>query len=261
MLTTKEFADLCDTTKRTIIYYDRIDLLKPLKRKDNFRLYSPHQVLTFQKIILLKSFHLTLFQIKDCLNKTSGLKDIFNKQYSDLNNNMTVLEKRIVKLQEFISNLENNKPLIVPAIKIVKPYSFYALLKTGRYVDIAKHQRELFNLLGDKSYHSVGLTVFLTRGYAPDQSRMESASMISVKNPKAIKGVKIVMVPQHKTVSYIHIGPYSYMSYIWQFLDKFISENKLKIHPNLSAREFYLLGGLREKNKDNLITELQIPIL
>ncbi len=235
--------------------------MKPFRRKGTFRLYNPNQVLTFQKITLLKSFNLTLSQIKDCLNKTSGLKDIFTKQYSNLNDKKAALEKRIAKLQEFLNNLENNKPLIVPGIKKVKSYSFYALLKTGRYVDIAKHQRELFNLVGDKGYQNVGLTVFLTRGYAPDQSRMISGRMVNSEYPKELKGVKIITVPQHKTVSYIHIGPYSYMSYIWQFLDRFVSENKLKIHPELAAREFYLLGGLREKNEDNLVTELQIPIL
>ncbi|MFC1790661.1 MerR family transcriptional regulator [Patescibacteria group bacterium] len=67
MLKTKAFAQLCDTSKRTIIYYDQIGLLKPIRRRGIYRLYHHRQVLKYQKIYLLKSFGLTLKEIKTYL--------------------------------------------------------------------------------------------------------------------------------------------------------------------------------------------------
>ena len=90
---------------------------------------------------------------------------------------------------------------------------------------------------------------------------MITAAVIKTKNPKQIKGIQLTKVPKHKAISYIHIGSYKYISYIWQFLNKFLKENKLERHPKLNCREFYTIGGLVEKNEDDLITELQIPII
>ena len=53
LLTTKEFAVLCKTTKRTIIHYDQIGLLKPYMREETRRLYTTQQVIVFEKIALV----------------------------------------------------------------------------------------------------------------------------------------------------------------------------------------------------------------
>ena len=61
-------------------------------------------------------------------------------------------------------------------------------------------------------------------------------------------------------VSYSHVGSYRYLSYVWQFLGKFVQDKKLCPNPDYPDREFYRIGGLVEKNEDKLVTELQVPI-
>lgn len=261
MLNTQAFADLCDTTKKTIIYYDRIGLLKPAARENDFRLYRPKQVLTFQKIALLKSFGLPLKEIQKYLHRYQALEKLFLRQRSQLKKQKQTLAKRITKIEEFLANLKKGKLMVVPQIKQVKPYLIYGIEKTGRYVDIDRHQRELFALIGDPGFQKAGITIFHEPDYSPEQTQMTSGAVTTAKKPKEIKGVKIIEVPAHQAVSYTHVGPYSYMSYVWQFLIKYLEENKLKRHPKLDCRELYVIGGAVEENKDNLITELQIPIL
>lgn len=261
MLKTQAFADLCDTTKKTIIYYDRLGLLKPAARENDFRLYRPKQVLTFQKIVLLKSFGLSLKEIQKYLHRDQVLEKLFLQQRSQLKKQKQALEKRIAKIEEFSANLKRGKPMIVPKVKKVKPYAIYGIEKVGRYVDIDRHQREVFALIGDAGFQRVGTTIFHEPYYSPEQAQMVSGAVIKAKKPKEIKGVKIIKVPAYKAVAYTHVGPYSYMSYVWQFLTKYIKENRLKHHPKLDCREFYIIGGAIEENKDNLVTELQIPIL
>lgn len=260
MINTKAFAELCDTTKKTIIHYDRIGLIKPALNEAGWRFYKSKQVLTFQKICLLKSFGLTLSEIKKYLS-SNNLLGLFEQREKDLKDKKEVLEKRLQKIKEFTANFKKGQPMVTPKIKKVKPYSFYGIRKEGRYVDISSHQKELFNLIGDTKYKQVGLTLFFNNKYSPANAKMITGALIKSKSPKKIPGVSLAKVSSYKTVAYLHVGPYTYMSYIWQFLDKFVQDNKLKLHPKLVCRELYIIGSHVEKNEDNLITELQIPII
>ncbi|PIX70933.1 hypothetical protein CO083_03775 [Candidatus Roizmanbacteria bacterium CG_4_9_14_0_8_um_filter_34_12] len=261
MLLTKAFAEICDTTKKTIIYYDRIGILKPQVRKNNFRYYQPKQALIFQKITLLKSFNLTLKEIKLYIRRNDLLINLFANQVKTLEQQKNILEKRINKAKEFSNSLKNQNLLVTPKIKTINLYWIYALKKQGRYVDIASHQREVFQLAEDKYYHFPGITIFHNHGYSPHDSKMTTGVYLGDTQPQPKPKLQIITVPEHKTVSYIHIGSYSYMSYVWQFVDQYVIEHKLKCHPDLDCREIYWRGSLAEKNEENLVTELQVPIL
>ncbi len=260
MLSTQAFADLCSTTKKTIIHYDKIGLLRPTSRRGQNRLYKPGQVLTFQKIILLKSFGLPLSQIKPYLSKKRALEKILTQQKTSLEKQKTILEKRIQKAKEFTESLKKGHLLISPKINPVSPYSFYGLKKIGRYVDIKNHQKQIFNLIGPGHSQQPGLTVFHDPYYSPDQTRMTTGVLAKEKNPKKIKNVNLIHVPKHRALVYTHSGPYSYMSYIWQFLDQYIKENKLKRHPDLNCREIYQVGEFyKPDNPEDWVTVLQVP--
>ncbi|PIV62589.1 hypothetical protein COS12_01840, partial [Candidatus Roizmanbacteria bacterium CG01_land_8_20_14_3_00_33_9] len=119
MLLTKAFAEICDTTKKTIIYYDRIGILKPQVRKNNFRYYQPKQALIFQKITLLKSFNLTLKEIKLYIRRNDLLINLFANQVKTLEQQKNILEKRINKAKEFSNSLKNQNLLVTPKIKTI----------------------------------------------------------------------------------------------------------------------------------------------
>ncbi len=260
MLFTKEFAEICDTSKKTIIHYDRIGLLKPSRRRGIFRLYEPKQALIFQKITLLKQFGVKLKDIKIYLHRNDLLQALFEKKDKEMTEQKKILEKRIQKAKEFVSSLKTNHLLISPKIKHISPYWIYSLKKQGRYVDIASHQREVFERVGDNTYHYPGMTIFHNKEYAPHDSTMTTCVHLGNAKPKTVAGVDLAQVPQHKTLSYMHIGSYSYMSYVWQFMDTYVTENHLKRLPELDCREIYWRGSFVEQNEENLVTELQIPL-
>lgn len=260
MLTTKQFAELCDTTKRTVVYYDRIGLLKPASRRGTFRYYESKQVLVFQKIKLLQSFGLSLQEAKKYLRKNKNLTDLLRSQKKELEEKKNILEKRLIRLDQFLANLKKGQPLVVPKVKKIMPYCFYGLSKKGRYVDIDSHQRELFNTLKrGKIAVEAGLTIFFEPYYSPHEANMITGAVAKGK-PKKIDGIGVYEVPVYRAVVYRHVGPYSYMSYVWQFLDQFVLENKLRRHPGLACREFYLVGPISGAGEEDFVTELQIPI-
>ena len=69
MMTIKEFARLCDCNTQTLRYYDKIDLLKPVKVDpwSGYRYYEKDQAVNFVKIKNLQSADFSISQIKELL--------------------------------------------------------------------------------------------------------------------------------------------------------------------------------------------------
>ncbi|PIP52759.1 hypothetical protein COX08_04685 [Candidatus Beckwithbacteria bacterium CG23_combo_of_CG06-09_8_20_14_all_34_8] len=259
MLTTQQFADLCDTTKKTILYYDRIGLLKPVMLSNNSRKYEIKQVLHFQKIVLLKSFGFSLDEIKEII-QSNDFNQIFNNRKQKLEQQQEKLSQKLRLVQKYLHNLKNKQFLINPKVKTVGPYRYYAIRRVGRYVDINRFDQELSKLINDTKFKRIYFTIFHTLTYAPDQCDMTVAALIEEKDPKQYPQTEIKLVPKQKVVSYAHVGSYRYLSYVWQFLGKFVQDKKFCPNPDYPDREFYRIGGLVEKNEDKLVTELQVPI-
>lgn len=71
-MTIKEFASLCNCSAQTLRYYDRIDLLKPVRVDpwSGYRYYAQHQAVDFVKIKNLQSADFTIEEIKVLLAQT-----------------------------------------------------------------------------------------------------------------------------------------------------------------------------------------------
>jgi len=70
MITIKEFAALCDCSTQTLRYYDKIDLLKPVKvdQWSGYRYYTKSQAIDFVKIKNLQAADFTIKEIKKLLS-------------------------------------------------------------------------------------------------------------------------------------------------------------------------------------------------
>ncbi len=66
MMTIKQFASLCGCNTQTLRYYDKIDLLKPVKvdQWSGYRYYAKSQAIDFVKIKNLQAADFTIDEIK-----------------------------------------------------------------------------------------------------------------------------------------------------------------------------------------------------
>ncbi|MDE6181860.1 MAG: MerR family transcriptional regulator, partial [Eubacteriales bacterium] len=77
-LTISQFAKIYNVNKKTLIYYDEIDLFKPAIVKDNgYRFYTIYQIAIFEVILVLKELGMPLKKIKEYLDKRSK-DELFN---------------------------------------------------------------------------------------------------------------------------------------------------------------------------------------
>ena len=112
MMTIKEFASLCGCNAQTLRYYDKIDLLKPVKvdRWSGYRYYEKHQAVDFVKIKNLQAADFSIGEIKELLSMSdSEVQEAFERKIAE---QVQKLE-RIREIQRsYLSEKKNMEKLI-----------------------------------------------------------------------------------------------------------------------------------------------------
>ncbi|MCG7547423.1 MerR family transcriptional regulator [Pseudoalteromonas sp. Of7M-16] len=101
MYTVNQLGKMYDLSRSTLLYYDKIGLLKPSARSEaNYRLYSNNDLKKMEKIATYREAGLSLESIADILN-------------SDDTNSTAILEQRLHNLNSEISELRKQQQLVV----------------------------------------------------------------------------------------------------------------------------------------------------
>jgi DNA-binding transcriptional MerR regulator len=150
LLTTKQFAALCGVEKRTLFYYDEIDLLKPAHTTEaGYRLYLPEQFDTLSMIKALQSIGLSLEEIKALMNE------------SNINKSTQLLEKQLPLLRQKQEELKQAEMMLSHTIKELKDY-----LETGCDAYYVTEQPEEYLITQQVESQSSSMFVnYLTNGY------------------------------------------------------------------------------------------------
>ena len=167
-VTTKEFAKLCGVEKRTLFFYDEIDLLKPARILPNgYREYDFSQLPRMESIRLLQSAGLNLREIKSMLLCESGHNiDIVNdcrqrvmQQMADMQAGLCYIERRVALRKSYLEHApgeiytENAPALPISAINADNVGSNHSLgisyFSLGHYLGVeedaeALHPRRFF---------------------------------------------------------------------------------------------------------------------
>jgi DNA-binding transcriptional MerR regulator len=101
MLTVNQLGKKYNLSRSTLLYYDKVGLLRPTARSAaNYRLYSTDDVAKMEKIVIYREAGLSLQSIAEIIN-TDGTKS--TKE----------LEHRLVNLNSEISQLRQQQQLVV----------------------------------------------------------------------------------------------------------------------------------------------------
>lgn len=161
-VTTKEFAKLCGVEKRTLFFYDEIDLLKPARILPNgYREYDFSQLPRMESIRLLQSAGLNLREIKSMLLCESGHNiDIVNdcrqrvmQQMADMQAGLCYIERRVALRKSYLEHApgeiftENAPALPISAINADDAGSNHSLgisyFSLGHYLGVEEDAEAL----------------------------------------------------------------------------------------------------------------------
>lgn len=112
MMTIKEFASLCGCSTQTLRYYDKIDLLKPVKvnQWSGYRYYAESQAIDMVKIKNLQAADFTIDEIKALLIlPDQKVHEAFDQKIAELTQKL----ERIRKIQQSYLTEKNNMEKLV----------------------------------------------------------------------------------------------------------------------------------------------------
>lgn len=118
MMTIKQFADLCSCNTQTLRYYDKIELLKPVKVDpwSGYRYYEASQAIDFVKIRNLQAADFTIEEIKVLLTKTDAAV------YEAFNIKIASQAKRLERIKEIQRSYLTEKTVMEDLIQGMKGY-------------------------------------------------------------------------------------------------------------------------------------------
>ena len=118
MMTIKEFAKLCSCNAQTLRYYDKIDLLKPVKVDpwSGYRYYAPTQAIDFVKIKNLQAADFTIDEIKSLLTQSDQLV------YEAFGRKIAEQEQKLERIREIQQSYLTEKTMMEKIVHSVSDF-------------------------------------------------------------------------------------------------------------------------------------------
>lgn len=185
-MTIKEFAALCQCTTQTLRYYDRIELLKPMRVDSwtGYRHYEAEQALDFIKIKNLQAADFSIGEIKELLGQSDG--QIFQAFEQKIQQQEQKL-RRIREIQQSYLRENDSMKKVIQSISdfITGQLNDHEMLRefgmtpedSPRVAEIVRHYLEMQILAKLPGEQQLTLTVDKEVIHDPDQIAQRLASL------------------------------------------------------------------------------------
>ena len=123
MMTIKEFASLCGCNTQTLRYYDKIDLLKPVKvdQWSGYRYYTKSQAIGFVKIKNLQAADFTIDEIKVLLTMPD------QQVYEAFDRKITEQAQKLERIKEIQQSYLTEKNNMEKLVQSASDYLYHAV--------------------------------------------------------------------------------------------------------------------------------------
>ncbi len=126
-LTISALARASGLSRSTLLYYDRLGLLKPGRRSTaNYRLYSGSEAKRLEQICLHRNMGIPLKEIASLLSEQG------------VNNSVEILQRRLRSLDAGIAELRRQQRCIVEILKQESIHKEVNMINKDRWVEIMK---------------------------------------------------------------------------------------------------------------------------
>lgn len=252
LLTIGEFAKLAETTKRTVLWYEEEEILKPkqIDPENGYRLYGTDQIIDFKTILLLRRLNFSLTEIKA---KNQSTEKLFKAKEKTLGQEIKDLQLALTNTRKYYANLKKTGTLVSPRVKMIKAFEVYYIDKLGPYRKIGDYYAELRSFFDHIPKGTLGLVLYEDTGYQPRNAKTKICLVVR-PGLRPNRNINKMVVPGFKALSYTHEGSTKLLSVLWQELKKYRLKNGFKINENLSFEDLELSLSAH-------VTEMLMPIL
>lgn len=126
MVTVSALAKRSGLSRSALLYYDRLGLLKPVKRsRSGYRLYSPAEVERLEQICLFRQMGIPLKEMRKLLDKSGS-------------NSWEILQRRLRVLDREIENIRRQQRSILKLLKQKPLQQGVEMINKERWVEIMR---------------------------------------------------------------------------------------------------------------------------
>ena len=257
-----DFSNMSKTTVKTLRYYEKEGLLKPIyvDQNTNYRYYDTSQLVEISKIISLRQIGLSIKDIKSILDG-NDMKKILNKRKTELKENLTLCNIQLSKINYLLEG-DNMKNEIF--IKEIPSYVIYYcdgiisdFSKISEFVlqvgtECAQANPDLKCITPDYCYIS-----YLDGEYKEENIKIRYAQAVEKKG-KETENIKFMNTDAITAVCIYHKGSYENLRDSYNNILKYIEDNNYEIIDNV--RECYIDGCWNKNNVNDYLTEIQFPV-
>ena len=102
-----EMSNFLKVSKHTILHYEELKLISPIRRgKNNYRYYSGKQIERFKHILYLRELGFSIKDIKECLDNKDKIKDLTKIQLINIEQELGILLEKKKELERFNSQID-----------------------------------------------------------------------------------------------------------------------------------------------------------
>lgn len=236
MLSIGDFSKVSQVSRKTLRYYDEIDLLKPsfTDLKSGYRYYEVGQLETILLIKRLKEYLFTLDEIKLVLESEQDqelLQTKINQKKQKLTQKMQEYSLLLTRLVDDLSTLERGNKLmsylneIEVKLNEVPEMNLLFIRKQMNVQDYGKYAGELFAKVGAENLTPTAppMSIYHSPDFDPENSDIEIAV------PVAEKTDQTRTLPKSLCAVSRYEGPYSELASVYSKLIKWIEEQGYKV--------------------------------
>lgn len=142
LFTIGQFASLHNINKKTLMWYDEINLFKPAEIKENgYRYYAHYQSSTLETILMLRELNVSLDEIKKYMDHKSvvSLSQLLDDKLKDLN--QTILHLQTIKsaMKKQKKEVESLMNIDLDSMQIIeKDEQSYIMIQTNKNISLEK---------------------------------------------------------------------------------------------------------------------------
>lgn len=267
MFTIGQFAEIHGVTKKTLIWYDQMDLLKPAFIGENtYRYYTYSQSSALETILMLRELNVSIGEIKDfmCHRSAAGMEQLLREKIFQVENSIAKLKNIRQTLVSRHRDMQTLLHIDLSQISVVeKEESYLAAVPIGeenspgeiteshieRLIDETKKRQS--HSLHDAAYGSIISVENLNHG------NFESYEAIYVEVPHPVSGRGLHLRPAGKYLR-------TYCKGSWDKLpDRYREILNYAKTQKLSLCGYSYETGINESvidSFDDYITQIEIPI-
>lgn len=265
-----EFSKLTQISVRMLRYYDQEGLLKPnhIDTHSGYRYYGVDQIDVCQKLKLLRDMNFSIDKTKALLaawNKDLLRDEISHKQ-QDIRNQINELQRKLQHMDAALIGIQKDQLFVhynitlrsVPAMRILSLRD-----KIPTYFHEADLWQRLHELLQESDIPldepAAGITLFHDEEHMECDVDVEVAVATSLTEIKHSK-LQIYELEEVPLMACIMVyGAYDRIDDSYRCFASWIAEHNLyKIYG--PTRQIAHRGAWNEENRDNWLTEIQVPI-